>query len=200
MPRYHRVVLAYEGECSLCGACCGTCDRLKTKGDVKICKDHGKDKPSHCILFPLGYSVELMPESCSLVPTELVDVDETVHTHRIQVAGRTSLALFEGATEEDDEEDDETDTSEMTLHELQGHLESEHEKKIYRRIPDEHLDKIIDLAEKLARLEDEEGDGPDEPLSWQGAAKSEELLKDLILTAHLYATRRDLIVGDLFDE
>lgn len=197
MPRYHKIVLAYEGECSQCGGCCAGCSRLGTRRGAKVCRDHGEDKPSHCILFPIGYAVELMPTTCTLVPTEVVSVDESVHTHRIRVSGRTSVALFDAAREEPDEGAGEAPS---TLYDLQGKVEASLSERLYRRTPDQHLQDLAGLVCQLQTVEAEEGDGADSPLSWAGAGMCEDLLKVLITTANLYATRRDVIIGDLFAE
>lgn len=195
MPRFHQIVLAYEGECSQCGGCCGTCDRLSTRGRKRVCKDHNGDKPSHCVLFPIGYAVELIPETCTLVPTRLVPVDETVHTYRVQVSGRTSVALFD-ATREPQKQG----CSGTTLYDFQGRLEATWQNDIYAKTPAQHLERVAQLVARLQTLETQEGTGPDVPLTWRGAAQSETILRELIIAANLYATRRDIIVGDLFDE
>jgi len=195
MPRYHKIVLAYEGECSQCGGCCVGCSRLGNRRGVKVCRDHGKDKPSHCILFPIGYAVELIPKTCTLVPTEIVEVDETVHTHRIRVSGRTGVALFDATREDGDDGE-----PPKSLYDLQGQIESGMRDRLYERTPEQHLKDLAGLIDQLRSIEVAEGDGPDSPLSWDGDAMCEDLVKVLITTANLYATRRDVIIGDLFAE
>ena len=194
MPRYHHAILAVEGECSMCGNCCRECHRLTRKGAVWICKDHPDRKPSHCVMFPIGYAVELLPATCTLRPTVTVRLDETVHTGRTRVSGRTGLTLFHPLQADEDGEEDKGHPS---LYDVQGRIEAELEEQIYGHTPKEILQRIRNTAKQLVMIEDQHEAGGDAPLSWEAAKEAEELLKGLFVAAMQYATRRDMIVGDL---
>jgi hypothetical protein len=197
LPRYHEIVLAVSGECTLCGGCCAGCDRLVRKGRKWLCRDHPDHKPSHCMLFPIGYARELMPVTCSLVPTQTLRIDETLQAGRMRVSGRAGPSLFSPV---DNASDSESDPPENSLYTLQARLETEHEEELYERTPGQHLAQARRLLEGLAGLESVDGAQPDEPLSWEGTRRSEELLREMLTALSLYATRRDLILGDLFTE
>ncbi len=196
MPRYHDIVIAYEGECSQCGKCCSDCGRLYEKNGKKLCRDHPDDKPSHCLLYPLGYAVELMPEGCTIRPTKTIRIDEVKHTGRIRVAERTGPALFSPVAAEEDAKTG----KEETLYDLHGRLDAEHQEVIYSRTPEQHLTRIERIVERLKALEVEHGFGPDRPLDEEGVRQSEKLLAELLIAATLYATRRDLLIGDVLAE
>ncbi len=197
MPRFHEIVLAVDGECALCGGCCAGCDRLYRKGGRWLCRDHPDSKPSHCMLFPIGYAVELIPPTCALTPTRTIVIDETLQTGRMRVSGRAGPALFQPVGHGDGDEEPE---AEKTLYTLQAQLESEHEEELYDRTPAEHLAQAARLVEELALLEHAEGAEADRPLPWEAAARSADLLRALVTALSLYATRRDLILGDLYSE
>jgi len=192
MPRIHEVIMSFEGECKLCGGCCHGCDRLYKRGKKWLCRDHPDRKPSHCILFPLGYSVELLPETCALRPTSTMRVDEVMHTGRIVVSGRTSLVMFHADIARDDEE-----ASDPTLYDLQGKYEAHDTDDIYDNTPAQHIARMRAVLDRLVALERDNGDA-ERPLSWDGARESENAVRDIIKTAIMYGTRRDIIVGDLF--
>lgn len=192
MPRYHEIIMAYEGECQRCGGCCRGCHRLYTSGSDCLCRDHPDGKPAHCVMFPIGYAVELLPLTCSLRPTRTVRVDEANGLPWVRVSGRAGLCLAAPAP------DPGSSSEAPTLHGLQGQLDAEHSKRIYRRTPERHIRDMAAVLEKLRVLEVENAGGPDAPLSWAAAAQAEKLLGELLTTALLYATRRDIIVGDLF--
>lgn len=197
MPRYHEIVLAVSGECTLCGGCCVGCDRLVRKGRKWLCRDHPDHKPSHCMLFPIGYARELMPETCSLVPTQTLRIDEALQTGRMRVSGRAGPSLFSPV---DSAGDDGAEPPENSLYTLQARLEAEHEEELYERTPEQHLAQARRLLEELAGLETAEGAEPDVPLSWEACRRSQDLLRELVTALSLYGTRRDLILGDLFSE
>jgi len=192
MPRFHEVIMSVEGECKLCGGCCQGCDRLYKRGRKWLCRDHPDRKPSQCVLFPLGYSVELLPEACALRPTSTMRVDEVVHSGRIVVSGRTSLVMFHESTGDDGD-----GTAYPSLYDLQGKYEARDTDDIYENTPAQHIERMRAALDLLAAIERESGDA-ERPLSWDGARESENAVRELIKTALMYGTRRDMVVGDLF--
>jgi hypothetical protein len=198
VPRYHEVVLAFEGECASCGGCCAGCARLYRKAGRWLCRDHPDDKPGHCTLFPLGYATELLPETCSLVPTRTVRVDETLQTGRMRVSGRSGPSLFAPVPKHT--EGDAEETEEQSLYALQARVESDSEEELYSDPPEHHLAKIAHAVEELRAVELAADTSADRPLTWEAAKRSEELSREILRALCLYATRRDVILGDLFSE
>jgi hypothetical protein len=199
VPRYHEIILAFEGECALCGGCCAGCDRLYRKAGKWLCRDHPDEKPGHCHLFPLGYAKELLPESCCLVPTEVVRIDETLQTGRMRVSGRAGPSLFAPVAKPDDD-DGEKRAEDHTLYDIQAQVECADEEEVYRDAPEHHLAKMARAVEELRAIELAADTSVDRPLSWDAAARTEALSREILRALCLYATRRDIILGDLFTD
>lgn len=200
MPRFHEIVLAYEGECSLCGGCCAGCGRLVRRGQRWVCRDHPDKKPGHCHLFPIGYAFELMPPTCTLRPTATLTVDETIHLGRMRVSGRAGPAFFSPAETVGSEAAEEAEApkrDERTLYVLQGEVEGSEDP--YACTPEQRLASIARLVDDLRGLERAPGSEPESPLPWTEAQRSEMLLRELLRAVSLYATQRDVILGDLFE-
>jgi len=148
-------------------------------------------------MFPIGYSVELVPEQCSLKITKTVRIDETKYENRIRVSGRAGVSFVAAEEEEDGEV--------PSLYDVQGQVEHKQKSRIYRGTPLRLAQELVSLAQRVVDLENarrarENGKKSGElMLSFAEYRKAEEHLRQLIEAICRYATRRDIIVGDLFE-
>jgi hypothetical protein len=110
------------------------------------------------------------------------------------VSGRTGLTLFHPL---DPGADADGTGGAPTLYDLQGRIEAELAERIYGQTPKDILQRLRNIAKQLATIEDQHEGGADTPLSWEAAKEAEESLKGLLVAAMQYATRRDMILGDL---